>query len=456
MSVQSVTTEVPTDVSAAADIAPEAQLSTNSLELVSEQPTNRWMGLAAVSLLFLGAGTILAEPSVVLLSALGLGYVLYDRLQQPKPIELGVTRTLSEPTPDVDDEVAITLTIKNIGQRPVTDLRVIDGVPSSIEVSEGTPRRATALRPGQESTFNYKIEATRGYHAFDPVTLIVRDIAGTYERVFSAEVPSELHGHADDDPFPPVTLRQLASGVVGRIETSEGGPGVEFHAVREYRPGDPLNRIDWNRRARSGELATVDFRREQMATVMLVIDIRPSAHVGRPEDERPASERCIEAAASMFIGLLDAGDRVGITTLGTRSLWLPPGMGADHREHGRLLFTRHPSLAGRPAEGTVSVASEEWALDHRIPDSTQLVFITPLADGGASRYATRFEARGHPVTILSPDPCGDDTTGRLVANIERQFRIKRLRADGIRVLDWDYSEDSLPTLIERFSERWSR
>lgn len=446
---------VPADVHEAAAAAAERVTTADGVRTVAERTTSRWHGLGAIVIVLLGIGALFSNPGLVLVSALGLGYAAFAQLQDRPDPQLTVTRTVDDVTPNPTDTVEVTLTVENVGTTRIADLRIIDGVPEAVTVVRGSPRRATVLRPGQRTTITYGIEVVSGHHAFDPATLIARDIAGTYERVLEADVPSRIHTEPPNDPLPAMALRSLTAGMTGRIVTDDGGSGVEFHAVREYRPGDPLNRIDWNRRARSGELATVDFRREQMATVVLVIDARPAAYVGKPDADRPASERCTEAAARLFFALLDAGDRVGVTTLGERDCWLPPSVGADHREHGRLLFAAHPSLGPKPPSGAVSVITEEWELDHRIPDSTQLVFISPMADGGAARYATRFEARGHPVTVISPNPCGTDTLGHTVAAMERQLRIKRLRDRGTRVVDWDPQERSLAAMLEVAGTRWS-
>lgn len=451
----SAATQIPEDVRATAEEALEATTVASSVDRVGERQTRRWYGIGAIGVVLLGLGAFLSSSGLLLVAGLAVGYAMYYRVQTPPDVIVEVRRTLDDPRPAVGDEVHVTLTVENTGASTLYDLRIIDGVPITATVTDGAPRRATTLRPGQRTTLTYSFEAMRGYQSFQPTQLIVRDIAGTHEVAYEADAPSHIHVEPEEEPLPPMALRSLTAGMTGRIVTDSGGPGVEFFAVREYRPGDPLNRIDWNRRARSGELATVDFRREQMATVMLVIDLRPAAHVGRPDADRPASETCSDAAATLFFSLLDAGDRVGVTALGDRDCWLPPDIGTDHREHGRLLFTAHPGLGPSPPGGAVSVVTEEWELDHRIPDSTQLVFLTPLADGGAARYATRFENRGHPVTVISPDPCGRDTLGRTVATMERQLRIRRLRQRGIRVVDWDAGDESLAVVLEKAATRWS-
>lgn len=454
MSAQSATA-IPTDVREAAQSTLDRTVTTRQLTKVFDRPTRRWYGIGAFAMVTLGVGAIMASPGLMLAAALGIGFAMYYRLQPVPAAPVEVRRTVDETEPSAGDEIEVTLAVENIGDETLFDLRIIDGVPTAFEVVDGSARHATALRPGQTAEITYTVETGRGYQAFEPVMLIARDVAGTSEVAYEADVQSRVHAELPEEHLSPLALRGLTAGMTGRISTDDGGSGVEFHAVREYRPGDPLNRIDWNRRARSGELATVDFRREQMATVVLVIDLRPASYVGRPDAERPATEPAIEAAAALFDALLDAGDRVGITTLGEDGCWLPPGVGADHREHGRMLFNTHPSLGSKRPGGAVSVISEEWELDHRIPDSTQLVFLSPMADGGAARYVTRFESRGHPVTVISPDPSGTETVGQTVATIERQLRLRRLRDRGIRIIDWNDDERELAAAIEMANTRWS-
>lgn len=445
----------PADVREAAKASVEGTVTTEDLVEVDREATNRWFGITAIALLMVGLGLMVTSPALVVGGVVAVWYAVYYRLPSDPAPQLRLTREVDTPTPTPGEEVTVTLAVENVGSSTVADLRLIDGVPPALTVDDGSPRLATALRPGQRATIAYRVTARRGYHGFDPVDVIVRDIAGRVQVTYEASVESILRCEPDPEPIEPPLLRQLTARVSGRIETTRGGPGVEFHAVREYRPGDPLNRIDWSRKARTGELATVEFRREQMATVVLVIDVRPQAYVAPAGDDVPAAEHGIDAAASLFFSLLDAGDRVGVTTLGARTCWLPPDIGSDHRTHGRTLFAAHPSLSSTPPSDTVSVATEGWELDHRLPSAAQLLFVTPLADGGAERYAIRFEARGHPVTIVSPNPCSRDSVGQRVATVERQLRIDRLRERGIHVVDWE-PDTSLPVALDAARHRWSR
>jgi uncharacterized protein (DUF58 family) len=64
----------------------------------------------------------------------------------------------------------------------------------------------------------------------------------------------------------------LAGGGRGRNETERHdrrGLGLEFYAIRDYQPGDPLRRIAWKQSARSGGLRTREFA-SPVATSVLV------------------------------------------------------------------------------------------------------------------------------------------------------------------------------------------
>ncbi|MCD2201940.1 hypothetical protein [Halobacterium sp. KA-6] len=75
-------------------------------------------------------------------------------------------------------------------------------------------------------------------------------------------------------------------------------------------------------------------------------------------------------------------------------------------------------------------------------------------DGIAPAFR-RLEARGNPVTVVSPDVTGSDTLGQQVARIERATRIRSLRRAGVRVVDWP-TEDSFPVAVATARRGWSQ
>ncbi|MES3162387.1 MAG: DUF58 domain-containing protein [Halorubrum sp.] len=465
--------------------------------------TGRWTGVTGVALALVGVGVVLRQPTAVLVGAAGIGYGLYARVAEAGEAELAVSRTVSDSTPEPGDEVTVTLRARNVGTAPCFDLRLVDGVPPALEVTDGPARVATALRPGATVSVMYTVRATRGDHEWETMRAVTRSPAGSRERLTEVETPTRIECTPELSAGGDLPLRGLTTVSHGRVSTDMGGSGVEFYATREYRRGDPLKRVDWNRRARTGELATLDLREERAATVVLLIDAREAAYVAPSPSAETAVEASVEAAGQAFTALLANGDRVGIAAMGSRDCWLSPGAGTDHAVRGRETLATDPALAPTPPEGRFYPSLWFRQFRRRIPADAQVLLFSPLVDGYPASIARRLDAYGHLVTVLSPnatvsgrvtansergttdaekrtgDPSeGDETDargfgsgiygaerhdaageaasgpGRKLVALERDERLRDLRAAGIRVLEW--GDRSFPAAVASAERRWSR
>ena len=417
--------------------------------------TNRWVGVAGLSFLTAGLGVATSTRPLVLAAVVGVAYLAYANVASAPSPSLSVARTVSDATPEPGDEVRVTVSVTNTGDASLPDLRAVEQVPQALSVVKGPARAATALRPGATMTFAYTVTARRGEYAFDGLTAIVRNASGSEEREFDLRTPATTVTCVPPvDATEAVPLHALTSRYVGRVSTDTAGDGVEFASLREYQHGDPLSRIDWNQYARDGSLATMEFREERMATVVLLLDLRPEAYVQSGEEGRNAVERSIDATHRMFNSLLDTGDRVGVAALSNDDIWLAPDAGPTHQAEARHLLATHPALSPTPPAERVYIRPALRMLAGRLPDDAQVVFCSPMVDGAAAYVARRLHVRGHPVTVVSPDPTRRDTVGRTLASVERSNRTSDLRATGLRVIDWP-DDESLYEALERARRRWS-
>ena len=416
-------------------------------------PTGHWRGVSVVALVGIGAGLLVGEPAVLLAGVVGIGFAAYARSSVFPPGSVSIDRSLDADRPEPGEEVEVTVTVTNDSGRFLPDLRLVDGVPEALAVADGSPRLGTALRSGERTSFSYAVEARRGVHTFGRVQLVARDLPGSVEQERS--VPAAATTLTCVPRLRPLTealpLRQQATQYVGQVETSGGADGVEFYATREYRRGDPLSRIDWHRRARTGELTTVEFREERAAEVVLVIDATAGAYVSGVPYGPHALDRAVDAAGRIYASLTGSGDRVGIAALGAESCWLAPCSGADHAAEARELLATHPALSPVPGAGNRrSTTRWEW-LRQRLPDGAQAVFLAPLGESFGDRFARELDAYGYPVTVVSPDPTADGTTGHRLARVARTLRVSGLRAAGIPVVDWP-SDRTVDEAIARHNE----
>ncbi|WP_435180050.1 DUF58 domain-containing protein [Halorussus sp. AFM4] len=402
--------------------------------------THRWKGVSAVALLAGGLGVLFSRPLVLLSGVVGVAFAAYARTAGAPDVDLDVTRTVSDDEPLPGDEVQVRVVVENVGDAMLADVRLVDGVPDALPVTDGAARLGTALRPGKTASFAYTVEAERGEHEFGPATAVVRDFSGAVEVETEVECETTLRCVPKLGTTVDVPLRAQTTRYTGRVTTDTGGSGVEFHATREYRPGDPLSRVDWNRLARTGELTTIEFREERAASVVVVVDTREQAYLARGEGERNAVQFGVDAAGKIVTKLLDAGDRVGLASFGPADCWLAPGAGTDHQARARDLLATHPAFAPTPSDDMFYPVTRLKQLRKRLPPASQVVFVTPLCDEFGPEVARRLDAQDHLVTVVSPDPTATATAGQRFARTRRSHRVSELREAGVRVVDWDTDE----------------
>lgn len=450
--------------------------------------TGRWRGIAAVALLAVAIGVLAKRPSLLLVGALAGAYAAYPRLTEIPDPDLSIRREVDPASPADGDRVSVRTTITNEGDAALADVRIVDGTPAMLSVSDGSPRCATALLPGGEVTIRYELRVRPGCHVFQPTTVLCRDASGSVEVESTLTAASSFECAAE---VPTVPLRAQSSHHPGPLVTDDGGEGIEFHSVEKYQRGDPANRIDWRRYARTGELTSMTFRTERLAEVVVCVDARPASYRAANATEPHGVALAVDAADRIGDALFDANHRVGLAGFGRDVCVLPTRSGRDHasRFHHRLAtdpaFRLDPPETARTAKREGGAAQSrlvtgdgpngDWAArgdgrdggdgahasdggdgphasdggDGAVPVDTQLsriraefgantqvVLITPLCDDEASRIAQRFESGGTAVTVVSPDVTTVETAGGRLARLERAHRLSVLRNAGIPVVDW--------------------
>ncbi|MDS0222171.1 DUF58 domain-containing protein [Haloarcula sp. S1AR25-5A] len=441
--------------------------------MTTRETTQRNVGVSA-ALVAGGAGIVTGNPAVFMVAAVALVYAAYQAaIGDPEPT-LTVERHVEPTDPLPGSDVTVTVTLTNDGDATLPDVRVLDGVPERLEVVEGSPRFGTHLEAGASESVTYTVEARRGDHAFTDVAVVCRNLTGTVEFAEQVGVETTVSCSASVDS---VSLSGQTLSQSGRVPTDAGGNGLAFYAIREHQSADPMSRVDWNRLAKTNELATVEFKETRAATVVTLVDSR---HAVASEANAPtAVQFCAYAAQQVGSALLDMDNRVGAAVYdscetlqpsanraqeqrlegflgeivsgsatgssGTRDSWL---FDTDTRTPRMQSSTRMGDRYGI-ADGGDAVAT----LDRSIPSESQIVFCTPLLDDRAAEAAKRLAAYGHAVTVLSPDMTTGDSPGSTVERIDRTARLDDLRGT-VRVVDWTPAEPLAKSLIHA-TERWA-
>jgi uncharacterized protein (DUF58 family) len=414
-------------------------------------PTGRWeVGLSA-ALVSGAVGMIAGNPTLMMASTIGLGYAAYGYATRPPSLEIALEREVSERSPLPGETVEVRVTVENVGDRRIPDLRVLDDVPDEFELVDGAPGFSAALEPEETATYGYSFCARRGEYTLGPTVVVSRNVSGGEER--RRELANAFPMTVEAGPRSvPVTEKTVSH--TGRVETDDGGHGLEFHSTRRYHPSDPKNRIDWNRFASTNELTTINYREEQTAVVMVVADVRNENEVTREPGQPDAVELVTYASERLVDSLLDHNDRVGVA-LYDEEAYLKPGQGRAQSLRASR-FLREGRARDDPHVVTSSglrFGGESFVRKHLRPEA-QVVLVTPLLDDDPVELVTRLEAHGYPVTVLAPDVTDPNTPGGTVARVERTHRLHDLRETGVRVVEWS-PDEPLYTTVSRAERRWS-
>ncbi|GAB3671848.1 DUF58 domain-containing protein [Halopiger thermotolerans] len=408
--------------------------------------TKRWNLPLAVGFVACGVGVLFAEPTVLLLAVPPIVFAAYGYLapaptptSSPSPsLPLELDRSIDADNPLHGQPVTITTAVRNTGTRPIFDLRIVDGVPRLLSVADGSARHTAILGPGEETTFSYTVTAKHGVHRFEPASVLVRNIAGTTEIEATLDAETELacRPSLETLPIDPAVRRRA-----GATATAARASGLEFAAVREYRRGDPMNRIDWNRFARVGDLTTVQFRDDRSVSVVLCLDARAACYRAREAGEPHAVAYGTAAAHAVLEAINDHGIPVGLAVMRGEPAWVPPAGGSRHvttirrtLQDREIVPVEPPDSNGRPADG--SFEDQIRTLRERIDRGVSVVLCTPLVDDLPVDVARTLASSGRSVTVLSPDVTTTRSLGTDLARVRRANRIDLLRRSGIDVIDW--------------------
>lgn len=411
---------------------------------------HRYRGALAGALGLVIVGTALGEAWVVALAGVPVAFVVYGSLSGVPDPDVAVEREADPERPVPGDRVEVRLTVENRSDRPLADVRIADVPPEELSVVEGATGAAVGIGPGETETVRYELLAKRGEHEFGEPQIRVRGAAGGSYRDFAPAVGGveRIAGRVFVEE--PPTRRETAT-LVGAVPTDTGGSGIEFHTTREYRPGDPVNRIDWRRLARGGGLSTVDFREHRGVAVVVLADCR-SAVDRAPEPGAPSGvDLCRYAADRTLHAFVDEGQDVGAAALGQGGTpWVEPGRSDVLARARAALRSVDGDPWGGPELGIGGAVGADELVDRlapRLPTNGQLVFVTPLLDDLPIELGRALVVRGHPVTVLSPDMGEPTAPGARLHAAERRSRIDLLREVGVRVVDWPRS-DPLPIAVE--------
>jgi uncharacterized protein (DUF58 family) len=180
------------------------------------------------------------------------------------------------------------------------------------------------------------------------------------------------------------------------------GLGSEPYALREYLPGDPLNRIQWKASARHGRLVSREDTWERGARLLVLLDCARS--MSGLDGTRSKLDHALAAALALVRVAAARGDRVTLAAFSDR-------VERTVRIHGgqkslQAAYSRVYDLEARRVEPAFDIAAET-AVSLESRRSTVVLF-TSVVDLAAAELlrssVLRLERRHRPILINLQDP----------------------------------------------------
>ncbi|MCB1037550.1 MAG: DUF58 domain-containing protein [Acidobacteria bacterium] len=252
---------------------------------------------------------------------------------------------------------------------------------------------------------------------------------------------------------------------LGTMPLTWHGAGSEPYALREYYPGDPLNRIHWKSTARHGRLISREDTWERGARLVILLDAgRAMTSLATSEREsqtqRSKLDHALAAALALTRVAAARGDRVTLVAFSDRIdqvVRVAQGSRGIAQAYGALY-----DLKARLVEPAFDLAAEQ-ALGAESRSATVVVF-TSVVDLAAAELLRdsllRLESRHRPLLINLEDPQIRDLAAEPPRRPEDAFAqvaaleivlanrrlAGRLRRAGVRVVNTPADRLALETL----------
>lgn len=320
------------------------------------RPTRRLWAVAGLGSLLAVLAVVLARP-LALVGAVLLGVWILSRQY-----------AFSRATAALVDDLSVTQKpaqewLHTDGMTPVTlaatlakPSRLTCSVHGGLPVAADTDRPEVTLEPGTtaaDETVTVRWPVA-GRHTFAKATLTVTD------GLFTGRLPVGSTPTVTVEPRGPRNVHVGQGGdrlvtAYGEHDAGRRGSGIDPAELREYRPGDVLEQIDWNATARLGKPYVREFESQTDNITLLVVDHRGTLSMGPPGETKLAYLRQVALAVTDSARRL--GDPLGFLAVGddgvTRTL--DPTTAADRYATVRkALFDLEPTAPARVDASTLA------------------------------------------------------------------------------------------------------
>ena len=310
----------------------------------------------------------------------------------------------------VGETLQLTLRLENRKLLPLTALQVRINLPEILEPSnepfsklhesapqEGVVVRSTSLRWYERLIWDFQIPLiTRGHFQLARVDLKSGDLFGVYRRERTDEAEHTLWVYPEVIALERLGLPQLRPQGERRGGQRLFEDPTRLQTIRDYRPGDPLKKVDWKATARRQALQSrvYDPSSDLIAMVVLNVSTLPHAWQGYFGD---IFERAVSVAASLASDF--SQDRVPVGLL-ANCTW--PG----HDTAIRVPASRSPGQMTKILEALAMadvftlVRIERMLSEERLTYGSTLALVTAVLTPALESSLLRLKRHGAQIGLI--------------------------------------------------------
>lgn len=314
--------------------------------------------------------------------------------------DLEVKRESPEQRAQIGQTIEERISVKNLGFVPKPWIEIRDH--SSLPGHQAS--MAISIARGQRRTWRVKTVCTRrGRFDLGPLTVVSSDPAGLFRRERQLTGAGTLLVFPRTVELPHFTLPGGELSGESRIKSRTHAITPNASGIREYQPGDGLNRIHWRSTARTGRMMAKEFELDPSSEVWIILDMQERVQVG--EGDESTEEYGVTIAASIARRLIESNRSVGLIAYGENHE-------VAHTDRGdRQIQKLLESLALVRATGRLSLAEVIASESTRFGRNTTLILITPST---SESWVTSLQHQTHRgvramAIILEPETFGGDS-----------------------------------------------
>lgn len=357
------------------------------------------LGFAAESVPLLGLGVLVFGTGGIarLWARVSLEDVHYERILRERRLFLGET-------------VDVRLRLANRKRLPLPWIEVREYLPEATPVTGGhtTPsgvpgtvlfNRSTSLGAHEQLEWPLTLHTQeRGFFRLGPAHLRSGDLFGIFER-------EETVRGTDSVVVYPRTYPLQDLGIVSARPFGDRSGGqrifedpVRVVGVRDYFPGDPLKRVDWNATARMGRLQSRLYEPSRTQAVVIALNISTMDQSWLGYDP-VLLERNVVVAASFARAAFEEHAAVGLVANGSfpdadRAIRIGAGSRSDQ-------LVRVLEALAMIAPFTISsLAAELERPGHALPAGATVVVVAGLMPPDLAATLQRLRGEGHGIHVV--------------------------------------------------------